>query len=229
MSTSGRDPSQHRTAKGAHTVQRILKAASRRFGISGFAGASVADVARDAGVSKGLLHYHFESKEHLLLEAQRATFRQLHSRFLDRARRGDGGLPGALDALDALWGSVRELRGGAPFLVETASLASQEGPLRDRLASFYSECTGMLEDAIERLFGDKVGLLAVPPDRMALIIRLLLEGLVVELALARSAEDLARIDQAYADMRRLFERFALAGTAVVEVDPASLEPIPLPW
>src|SRR5205809_487893 len=103
------DPPAHRSEplaqspRGTRSIHRILDAAARMFGREGFQGASMGSVAAAAGVSKGLLHYHFQSKEHLLIEAVRATFRQLHLRFDERFRRGDRGLEPALEALDSLW------------------------------------------------------------------------------------------------------------------------------
>ena len=228
-SAEARGPTPKRSSRSARSVNRILRAASRMFGRSGFQGASMGEVAREAGVSKGLLHYHFDSKEHLLIEAQRNTFRELHRRFSERAVRGEKGLDSALDALDAMWRSVRALRGGAPFIVETLAISSQQGPLRDRVSGFYEESTGLLEDAISKVFDGQLDQLAVPPERMAVIIRVLLEGLVVELAQARTPEQVARVEQAYADCRALFERFVLSGMTVPTVDPGELEPVPLPW
>lgn len=218
-----------RTRRGARSVQRIVRAASRVFGQSGYDGASMGAVAAEAGVSKGLLHYHFASKEDLLIEAQRATFRELHRRFTERADRGDKGLDAALEALDAMWRSVRELRGGAPFIVATLAMASHDGPLNQRVSRFYGESTQLLEDAIRLVFSDELDELAVTPDRMAVLIRVLLEGLTIELAQARTPEDAARVDQAYKDFRELFERYVLSGQRMSAPDPDELGPIPLPW
>jgi AcrR family transcriptional regulator len=210
-------------------VGRILGAARRLIGRAGLDGASIGDIAREAGVTAGVLRAHFDDRDHLLIETQRAFFRQLHERFIERAQRGEGGLPSALDALDAMWGSVRELHAGAPFIVQTLAVSGQEGPLGERVSSFYDECTALLEDAIHRVFHDDLSRLSVPPERMSVLIRVLLEGLVVELSRARTPEQLARVDAAYADMRSLFERFVLAGQGDRPVDPALLGPVPLPW
>jgi TetR/AcrR family transcriptional regulator, fatty acid metabolism regulator protein len=219
------------TMKGKKTAtnaaSKILGAATRMFGRMGYRGASMEDVAQEAGVSKGLVHYHFHSKERLLIEAQRATFRQLHRRFAERATRGERGLQSAVDALDAMWTSVRELREGAPFVVETLSLSSQESSsLQKQLRSFYQESTGLLSDGIRQVFADELGSLAIPPERMSVVIRVLLEGLLVELAQAKTPADLAEVDQAYTDMRELFMRFVLAAP---EVGEAPSEHVPLPW
>jgi len=56
-------------ARKLHSEQRrarILEAARECFGELGFAGATVAEVARRAGVSNGLLYQFFRNKEHML-------------------------------------------------------------------------------------------------------------------------------------------------------------------
>ena len=56
-------------AKGERTRQAILDAAIARFGRDGFRATSVADIARDAGVSGTLAYAYFPSKEALFLAA----------------------------------------------------------------------------------------------------------------------------------------------------------------
>lgn len=199
------------TPRGARTVTRILDAAGRMFSRDGFERASMHDVAEAAGVSKGLLHYHFKSKEHLLIEAQRAVFRLIYRRFEERFRQGQRGLGPALETLDALWQAVRELRVQAPFLVETVALGAREPAVREQVDSFYTEATGLLERGIAEVFREDTRSLVLPPARLARLVRVALHGLVVELALARSEADLAVIDASYADLRALLQRTVLSG------------------
>ena len=46
--------------------EQILDAALRVFAEKGFAGASIRDIAKEVGVTEGLLYHYFESKEQLL-------------------------------------------------------------------------------------------------------------------------------------------------------------------
>ena len=193
-------------SRGARTVQRILDSAARIFGREGFQGASMNAVARAAGVSKALLHYHFRSKEHLLIEAQRATLRQLHKRFDDRFGKGEKGLATALDALDSLYDALREMRALAPFMVETMSLVTQGGPLAEDAERFYDESMELLENGIRRTFEDDEARLTLPPERLARLVRVCVHGLLVELAYAQADDDLDAVDQSYRDLRALFER-----------------------
>ena len=166
-------------------------------------------------------------RESLLIETQRSVFRELHKRFLERAQRGEKGLSSALDALDSMWSSIRTLSPGAPFLVETLGRASQKDTLRLQLQDFYLESTRLLEDGIRAVFSDQLHLLSIPPERMAKLIRILLEGLLIELAHAQNDHDLAQVDQAYTDMRQLFAQFVLKKE---QSDPIkSSENLVLPW
>ena len=56
------------------TRASILEAAEREFVDRGFAGVSMSDIARGAGVTKSLIHHHFGSKEDLWNEVKRTRF-----------------------------------------------------------------------------------------------------------------------------------------------------------
>src|ERR1700688_2972682 len=60
---------------GIETRERLLRAAVHLYSAKGFAGASVQDVVRRAGVTKGAFYHHFESKAHLI--------QAIHNRFVD--------------------------------------------------------------------------------------------------------------------------------------------------
>ena len=164
--------------------------------------------------------------QYALIEAQRTVFRTLHRRFLDQAQRGERGIDAALDALDSIWASVRNLSDAAPFVVET--LSTQNPPIQHRLQDFYQESTKLLEDGIRAVFADQMHLLQVPPQRMAKLIRIFLEGLLMELVQAQNEEQLAQLDQAYADIRTLFRNFVLQ-PSVLPQEETRKEDIVLPW
>jgi AcrR family transcriptional regulator len=56
-------------------AQRIVEAMRRSVALHGTAGSTFERVAREAGVSRGLLHYYFGTKERLLAEAVRRDCR----------------------------------------------------------------------------------------------------------------------------------------------------------
>lgn len=58
-------PSQ-RARQAAATRQRLIDAAARLFARRGYSAASVAAIGEEAGVSRGLVNFHFATKENLL-------------------------------------------------------------------------------------------------------------------------------------------------------------------
>jgi AcrR family transcriptional regulator len=60
--------------RAAPTRRRILDAAVRRIAAEGIDEVRIARIAMDAGVSAALLHYHFDSREALLVEALEHSF-----------------------------------------------------------------------------------------------------------------------------------------------------------
>lgn len=65
-----------RRTRAQHTREKLLAAARRLFAARGYEGASVADIAKEAGVTKGALYANFDSKEDLFLEIVRGLSEQ---------------------------------------------------------------------------------------------------------------------------------------------------------
>ena len=61
-----------REAQRLQTRARVFDAAVAEFGRSGLAGADVAAIAAAAGVARGTFYFHFPTKEHVLIELERA-------------------------------------------------------------------------------------------------------------------------------------------------------------
>lgn len=80
------------------TRQHLLDAARRIFGEGGYAGATVDDVARAAGCSKGAYYFHFATKEEALLALVEEWVAARTDR-LAQAAQPDGALGDLLGAL----------------------------------------------------------------------------------------------------------------------------------
>jgi AcrR family transcriptional regulator len=61
-----------RDVQRLQTRARVFEAALAEIGRSGLAGADVATIAATAGVSRGTFYFHFPTKEHVLVELERA-------------------------------------------------------------------------------------------------------------------------------------------------------------
>src|ERR1700735_2692666 len=77
---------------------RIVAAMRRSVAIRGIAGSTFDHVAREAGVSRGLLHYYFQTKERLLLGVVRLA-REARGELLDQAVANAEDADGLIDGL----------------------------------------------------------------------------------------------------------------------------------
>ncbi|MBO8159619.1 TetR/AcrR family transcriptional regulator [Thermosyntropha sp.] len=73
--------------------EKILDAATRLVMEKGVKGTSLADIAREAGISKGTLFYYFPSKDELIYELTVKHFDQMLKGFLDRISYVEGENP----------------------------------------------------------------------------------------------------------------------------------------
>jgi AcrR family transcriptional regulator len=70
--TNAGSPIGVRAAQRLKTRARVFDAAVAEIGRSGLAGADVAAIAAAAGVARGTFYFHFPTKEHVLVELERA-------------------------------------------------------------------------------------------------------------------------------------------------------------
>ena len=61
-----------REARRVETRARLFDAAIAEIGRSGLAGADVSTIAATVGVARGTFYFHFPTKEHVVVEAERA-------------------------------------------------------------------------------------------------------------------------------------------------------------
>ena len=168
-------------AADAHLAagERILHATARRLTAAGAVNLSLQDVADDAGVSKGLIHYHFHDKTTLLAQLVEWLTREL-------VRREEGALAGTTrqTVIDALWTWLEgELdRGHIRVLVE---LSQYDAPavrdaIRDSARARRQAATG----TIETLFS-VLGLRPrLPHPLLADVAVTFLDGLAIDTGLA---------------------------------------------
>lgn len=63
--------------KKSTTKNKIIQAAKKAFTSKGFDGTSVDEIAKEAGVTKSLLYYYFDSKDEIFYELMRVTVQNL--------------------------------------------------------------------------------------------------------------------------------------------------------
>ncbi|MEH3119337.1 MAG: TetR/AcrR family transcriptional regulator [Methylorubrum populi] len=146
------------------TRVRILDAARALFNERGPGSVTTAEIAEAVGINEGNLYYHFQRKEQLL-EALFAEFeRALRAAATAYAASGDA--PERYRAYLAGW--FRTMWEWRFFYRDGAVVFRLAPELRPRLKRLSDEGHALTRRAIEEM--QKAGLLAIPPDRLDVLI-----------------------------------------------------------
>ncbi|HEY1517722.1 MAG TPA: TetR/AcrR family transcriptional regulator [Solirubrobacteraceae bacterium] len=144
----------------------------------GIAASTFDHVANEAGVSRGLLHYYFGTKERLLVEVVR---RESDVR-IERLEEAIGGAADAEDVLDALVRSFEELLGDEPaasvMIYEMLTLAQRNEEIAAELANLGQRTRSHLSGALERKRDSGVLALGLDPELAATFLLALADGVM---------------------------------------------------
>jgi AcrR family transcriptional regulator len=154
---------------------RILEAAVRCIAREGVEGASMAAIAAQGGVSKGLLHYHYADRAHLLAE----TVGHLSVRIVAREQAAMVGAS-AGDAVNAFWALVADeiVRGELRVLLE---LGLQRDPAIRAAAESAAEARRVVAtNTVEQLFAGLALTPRMPAPLLADASVAFVDGLVLE-------------------------------------------------
>jgi AcrR family transcriptional regulator len=179
------------------TRDTIVEAACSCLASTGLSRLTIAAVARTARVSTALVHYHFATKRRLLTAAATALAR----------RRADGrvaGLTGApgLAALDALWATIGV--GAERTAADLVLLGRQDGDARAALLAERRREQSRIAAALPRCLAGLGARPGIPPEDLAGLVCIFLDGAAVALAAGTPP----------ADVRASYDAFWLALVAL---------------
>lgn len=178
-------------AKGEDRKQRILEVAQRLLSRNGWRSTTLAQIAREAGVSPAGLLHHFESKEQLLHAV-------LDARDVDDERHADrgGDLLGEIAQVADRFDRAPELVG--TFTVLLVENIAADAPLHDRLVARQRDATQIVADGIRR--GQAAGRFRndIDPDVKAVEILAFIHGMEMTWLLDPSIP-LAEVFKEYAE------------------------------
>jgi AcrR family transcriptional regulator len=183
---------------------RIVEAMRASVAARGIAGSTFDHVAGEAGVSRGLLHYYFGSKERLLVEVVR---RESDVR-IERLEEAIDDAADAEDVLDALVRSFQELLGDEPaasvMIYEMLTLAQRNDEIAAELANLGQRTRSHLSDALERKRDSGVLALRLEPELAATFLLALADGVMFR-----------RLSEPDLDIGPLIEQGIVAARAVL--------------
>jgi AcrR family transcriptional regulator len=183
---------------------RIVEAMRASVAARGIAGSTFDHVARDAGVSRGLLHYYFGTKERLVVEVVRREC-QIRGELLQQAVAG---ARGADELIDALVRSFEDVLGqGSSEVVmyyELLTLAQRNRGIATELAELARTLRLTLADALRAGSEAHVFALEADPGDVATFLLALADGVMIR-----------RMSEPELDVRRLMDQAVAAARALV--------------
>jgi AcrR family transcriptional regulator len=183
---------------------RIVEAMRTSVATRGIAGSTFDHVAREAGVSRGLLHYYFGTKERLLVEVVRREC-EVRGELLELA------VDGAADSdelIDALVRSFEEILGegssGVVTFYELFTVGQRNNELAAELAELARSTRVRLAEALRARSQSGVFELRAPAEDVANFLFALADGVTIR-----------RLSEPDLDVRRLMDHAVSAARALL--------------
>jgi AcrR family transcriptional regulator len=130
-------------------AQRIIDAMRTSVGLRGATGSTFDHVAREAGVSRGLLHYYFGTKERLLVEVVRSDT-EIRVARLDEPLAAARSLDDVLDVLvSSLLETIEKAPGTFVLLFEVFSAGRRNPDIQREVGDLFRRTRDHVAEALE--------------------------------------------------------------------------------
>lgn len=160
-------------------AQRIIAAMRASVASRGAAGSTFDHVAREAGVSRGLLHYYFGSKERLLVEVVRQDCDN-RIRAMDERLAGAGSVD---EVMQALLIGLQEFLGepsSQAVIYEMLSASRHSEEIRAELAELYRRFREHMAVALREKEREGIVTLEADPEAVASMLLALGDGFGIQ-------------------------------------------------
>jgi AcrR family transcriptional regulator len=184
-------------------AQRIIAAMRASVGRRGAAASTFDHVAREAGVSRGLLHYYFGSKERLLVEVVRHDG-EVRIRNMDERLADADSIEGIVNALVVgLEEFLEDDGGGQAVIYELLSASRHSEEIRAELAELYRQWRERLAAWLRAKEREGVIRLQAEPEAVASILFSLGDGFGIQVLSDTGWDQQAAFDLGVTTARRL--------------------------
>lgn len=162
-------------------AERILAAVSRVLARNGYMGTTINAVAKEAGVSRGLLHYYFSSKDEMLARVIKANMEISIAMIIDvfdQYHTPQGYAEGIVSLLRVVMETDPDF---FHLFFEGFAVARQSTVVKDQLTSLYGQFRQALEKGLTLATEQGEISPALPPKALATIITGLVDGMGLQL------------------------------------------------
>jgi AcrR family transcriptional regulator len=204
-------------------IQHIIEAATAVMAREGYAATSMKDIAREAGIAQGLIHYYFGSKEDLTL----AVLRQACGEMMDATRRSFSEAEGPVMAR-AWAGLLAAERRAAErpelfrLLLEMVPLTHNNPALRAQMQDMYLNISDEVADMVDELNQQLPTPMPLPVQDLAGVVMAAIDGLALR-SLVEPETDLAAMYRAFGFLMlsSMWSSYAAAGLPLPPMDQLS--------
>lgn len=169
-----------RYKKSEISVAHIVEATMRVLARQGYAHTSLMDIAKEVGMSKGAVHYHFPTKEALMAQVLHEACEMVAKRTLNSWTTGDNPIETLRNTLVELWRVRSELPDEAKVVADLLAQSLHDEKLREPLAEYYRYASAQVsEHLLPNL--KRMGLKPrVDPAKIPRLMHALLDGLLMQ-------------------------------------------------
>ncbi len=131
-------------------VAAILSAAAKCFARKGFSATTLAEIGKELGLRKSIVHYYFASKEALIHEVQSFTYHKYLDRVKEAVRvAGEDSANRVSAALNALWEhAIANNKTGTGLNVEVWSASRRDPELKRRASALQRDARKLVEQGM---------------------------------------------------------------------------------
>jgi len=127
---------------------KILQAAFTVLSRQGYANTSIKNIAEEAGVAQGLVHYYFKSKQQLVLAVAAEVCQQMGTKEL-------GGEAGALAAFEEFKAMLRSARDTQKLYVELIGVGLHDPEIGAGIRDFVRDDRGHVEAIARQVLAER--------------------------------------------------------------------------
>ena len=135
------------STRAADTRTKILEAAFTVLSRQGYENTSIKDIAEEAGVAQGLVHYHYKSKQMLVLAVLEYV--------CDKVEVGVAGEAGALAALAQTKEMLRDRRATNALYIQLIGVGLHDAAIGAGVRAFIREDRAHVEDIARQVLGER--------------------------------------------------------------------------
>src|SRR5438105_9642860 len=144
---NGRSTKEPKPSLSTDTREKILQAAFTVLGRQGYENTSIKEIAEQAGVAQGLVHYYFKSKQLLVLEVLAFV--------CSKVELGVEGEAGALSAFEETKEMLRDSGDTNALLVQLIAIGLHDDQIGAGIRDFIRARRAHVEDIARQVFAER--------------------------------------------------------------------------